>query len=73
LFDLIRLSRHFNINLIGISQRPADIPFNILSQTDYILTFQQSLERDLKILSGYGFNPAEIQGLNNFKYLIKKI
>jgi DNA helicase HerA-like ATPase len=53
---IIKYGRHLNINYLAICRRPPEINSLILSQSNYIFTFRQSLIRDIEYLKKYGFD-----------------
>lgn len=52
LLNIIRYGRHRGLNLIAISQRPANVVRDLTAQSDYIVMFQTSEPRDLDYLAG---------------------
>lgn len=69
LLKLVRLQRHINLKIYGVSQRIAEVSRTITAQKDKIITFRQEEPRDLKILEEYGFDPEEVKNLKKFQYL----
>jgi DNA helicase HerA-like ATPase len=67
--ELITESRHFEINLIFITQRPVFIPRIILANADYIACFEMQLKSDLDIISTYKYsNPEAIKTLGDYQF-----
>jgi DNA helicase HerA-like ATPase len=67
--ELITESRHFEINLIFITQRPVFIPRIILANADYIACFEMQLKGDLDIISTYKYsNPEAIKALGDYQF-----
>ena len=69
--DLVTESRHFEINLIFITQRPVFIPRIILANADYIVSFEINLKSDLDVLSTYKyFEPERAKSLDNYEFFM---
>jgi DNA helicase HerA-like ATPase len=51
LLDIIRYGRHRRINLIAVSQRPANVKRDLTAQADYLVMFQSTEPRDLDYLA----------------------
>lgn len=69
--ELITESRHFEINLIFITQRPVFIPRIILANADYIVSFEINLKSDLDVLSTYKyFEPESAKSLDNYEFFM---
>ena len=68
---LITESRHFETNLIFITQRPVFIPRIILANADYIVSFEINLKTDLDVLSTYKyFEPETAKMLDNYQFFM---
>ncbi len=65
---LLILGRHFNVNLLAISTRPAHLPPDYRSQVTRVVAFRQHEERDLDYLAGImgdrAFTLPELTGHN---------
>ena len=69
--ELTTESRHFEINLIFITQRPVFIPRIILANADYIISFEINLKSDLDVLSTYKyFEPETVKTLDNYQFFM---
>lgn len=67
---IVRYGRHARINLVAISQRPANIHNDLLAQADEKIIFNTNEPNDLVYLKKYaGCEPAELQQLPKFKYI----
>ena len=66
---IIRFGRRWDQVLISTSQRPADIPKILMSQSSKIVSFRQHQKRDLDALSDY-FPGDRLMALAQFKYLV---
>ena len=70
--DVVRYGRHRHINLIGISQRPANVHNDLLAQADRRIIFQTIEPNDLAYLKKYiGLDPELAQALPMFEYLVR--
>ena len=68
---LITESRHFETNLIFITQRPVFIPRIILANADYIVSFEINLKSDLDVLNTYKyFEPETAKMLDNYQFFM---
>jgi len=67
---IIKYGRHKNINLIAVSRRPAEISKTLISQSDYVITFQQILKRDIDFFRLYINNPERLKELKVGQYRI---
>ncbi len=69
--ELITESRHFETNLIFITQRPVFIPRIILANADYIVCFEINLKTDLDVLNSYKyFEPDTAKTLDNYQFFM---
>ena len=69
--DLVTESRHFETNLIFITQRPVFIPRIILANADYVACFEINLKTDLDVLSSYKyFEPDTAKSLDNYEFFM---
>ena len=57
--DLVRFGRHDRVSIILVAQRAAEIPKLFTSQSDAIVSFNQSEPRDLAYLASIGHVGAE--------------
>lgn len=64
---LVQFGRHRRISLIFIARRPTEIPRDLTSQSDHVVTFQQTEPRDLVYLRALGFDPALVAGLPKYR------
>jgi len=66
---IIRYGRHKNINLIGITRRPADIPRLLTSQANKLYLFKISEPRDIEYLQKYSRDSLNDMGrLKEYQY-----
>lgn len=56
---LVRIGRHSNISLIGISRRTTELHTDFKAMVDTIISFKQVLENDLKTMYTFGFTGLE--------------
>lgn len=63
LLKLIKYGRHRNLNLITISRRPSEIGSLLRAQADIVITFQQTLKRDIEYFKFYLDNPEDLTKL----------
>jgi len=72
LLQIVRYGRHRAVSLIGISQRPANVVRDMTAQSDYIVMFQSTENRDLQYLADrIGSDNAEaVRQLPQFEYLV---
>ena len=71
---LIRYGRHREVSMIATSRRPADVPRLLTSQANTLYCFRFIEPRDLDYLKQYAnINIAELQGLNDYKYIKKEL
>lgn len=64
----IKYGRHFDINLVFISRRPAEINRLMTSQSDFIITFRQTEGRDIDYLKKLSDVGEKAKNLDKSKY-----
>lgn len=67
---LIKYGRHRSINIVGISRRPAEVSKTIVSQADIIISFQQTLKRDIDFFRSYMDDPDILRNLKLYEYRV---
>lgn len=72
LLNIIRYGRHRQVNLVAISQRPANVIRDLTAQSDFLVMFQSTELRDLEYLGQRigRENSDQVARLDQFKYLI---
>jgi len=67
---LLKYGRHYGIQIIGISRRPAEVSRNFTSAATRFITFQNREPNDIKYFrSIFGNEALKIQDLENYHYL----
>lgn len=57
--QLFRFGRHYNVSIMAIAQRAAEVPKTFTSQADEIISFRQVEPRDLKYMSQISYIGSE--------------
>ena len=68
---LCRYGRHTDISIIAIARRSAELSTNVKALCDQIISFKQTLPRDLQNLEALGLN--NLDKLSMFDYEKDKI
>jgi len=71
LLRIIRYGRHFNLSLVGISQRPASVCKDLIAQADYKVIFRASEPNDLAYIRKWaGIEPERLQSLKKYQKIV---
>jgi hypothetical protein len=65
---LVNYGRHWNISILGIARRCAEISTQLRSQVNHIISFKQNFPNDLQIMESLGFPPG-LDKLEKYKYV----
>lgn len=68
---LIQAGRHTRITSIFATQRPHLINRDVTAQAESVTVFKTTEQRDLAYFAGFGFDPAELQGLKRGDCIIR--
>jgi len=67
---IIRYGRHRNIDLIGVSRRPAEITKDLVSQSDLLLSFKQTQKIEIDFFRHYTSNPERLMKLTTGQFIV---
>lgn len=75
LSNSIRRGRHFNVDLICVSRRPAEVPRLLTSQAQRFYLFRFTEPRDLKYIADTFDNDTadRVSSLGQYQYLVKDL
>jgi DNA helicase HerA-like ATPase len=65
---IVAFGRHRNLGLLAIGRRVVELNIYLRAQYTTIATFEQKEPRDLALLEEYGFNVAQIRGLEQYDF-----
>lgn len=67
---LISMGRHHKISMLAIGRRPSEIPIRFRANYSTIVAFNTTEQRDLQMLSAYGFDVDAVRSLGEHKYIL---
>lgn len=70
--NIVNYGRHNKLTYLAIARRSAEIHKDIISNSHFIIAFNQTIPNDIKLLSEYGFSD-QLKDLKVFEYELKKI